>query len=171
MAVTKATTQSHVMQYGDVSWTSEPIGNYIGGGKNATTARASTSNVRSRDIPMHLAYYKYLRADKADFTSRMALAKELHSQVESRMKADQLFHDLVLKTQNDVSLFEVSPKLPTGCNGDCCEKLQMAYHTNCGGFDDYTLQYNRVLVNLCVAAEHKPEIADKIAATMVAMCK
>jgi len=71
------------MQYGDLSWTSEPIGNYLG--NNSTEFKAevvanpskSNSNVKSADIPMHLAYYKYLRADPTDFELRMTLAKQL----------------------------------------------------------------------------------------------
>merc|ERR1712190_25351 len=58
--VKKLTSKSHVMQYGDLSWTSDPIGDFMGDTSNnasltSTSPRKPSVNVKSRDIPLHLA--------------------------------------------------------------------------------------------------------------------
>jgi len=170
------TTQSHVMQYGDLSFTSEPIGNYLG--SNSTEFKAqvvtnpssgSSSNVKSADIPMHLAYYKYLRADPTDFELRMSLAKELQMHLNRRVAVDNVFSGLA-SASNNADAFHVKAKMPVVCDGRCCEKLSNAYATKCGGWDDYSLQYHRVFVNLCADIDHQPEQADKMVSTLSSLC-
>jgi len=170
------TTQSHVMQYGDLSWTSEPIGNYLGG-QNATSpfkpqvvkSTGSSSNVKSADIPMHLAYYKYLRAESTDFEGRMALAKELQQQIARRIAVDNLFRDLA-SSVNNKDAFVLKAKTPVMCDDRCCTKLNNAFAARCGGWDDYALQYHRVVVNLCADIDHDAETADKYVATLNSLC-
>jgi len=169
------TTQSHVMQYGDLSWTSEPIGNYLGGTNTTFKAAVvqnpskSSSNVMSADIPMHLAYYKYLRAESTDFEARMALAKELQQQIARRVAVDNLFMDLSTAA-NNVDAFSLKAKMPVVCDGRCCEKLSNAFAARCGGWDDYALKYHRVFVNLCADINHQPEEADKLVSTLNSLC-
>jgi len=168
------TTQSHVMQYGDTTWTSEPIGNYLGGNNTfkaevVTNPSKSSSNVKSADIPMHLAYYKYLRAESTDFETRMTLAKQLQQHLARRLAVDNVFMDLSLAA-NNVDAFSLKAKMPVVCDGRCCEKLSNAFAAQCGGWDDYALQYHRVVVNLCVDIDHQPEEADKLVAKLNSLC-
>jgi legumain len=173
--VKTATTMSHVMQYGDLSWTSEPIGNYLGGNHSKTFVpkvtkdTKSSSNVKSADIPMHLAYYKYLRAEADDFEGRQQLAKELQQHIARRLAVDQVFLDLATAA-NYQDGFYVKAKMPVVCDGRCCEKLQDAYAGNCGGWDDYSLQYHRVIVNVCAEIEHQPDQADVLVSKLTKMC-
>jgi len=57
------TTQSQVMQWGDLTWTSEPVGNYLGKGKKEgflqvlsnkweNTEAKTFSSIDSRDIKL-----------------------------------------------------------------------------------------------------------------------
>jgi len=169
------TTQSHVMQYGDLTWTSEPIGNYLGGNKTkpfvpkVTKSEGSSSNVKSADIPMHLAYYKYLRADSTDFEGRATLAKELQQHISRRVAVDQVFMDLSTAAGNQ-DAFVLKAQMPVVCDGRCCEKLSDAYTARCGGWDDYSLQYHRVIVNVCAGIDHQPAEADKLVAKLSALC-
>jgi legumain len=168
------TTQSHVMQYGDLTWTSEPIGNYLGGNSTfkaqvVENPSKSSSNVKSADIPMHLAYYKYLRAEPTDFEARMALAKELQQHLARRLAVDNMFMDLT-SAANNVDALVVKAKMPVVCDGRCCEKLSSAFAARCGGWDDYALQYHRVFVNLCADIDHQPEEADKLVSTLNSLC-
>jgi legumain len=169
------TTQSHVMQYGDLTWTSEPIGNYLGGNHSktfvpkVTTNSGSSSNVKSADIPMHLAYYKYLRADATDFEARAALAKELQQHINRRVAVDQVFLDLAVSAGYE-DAFYIKAKMPVVCDGRCCEKLSSAYAASCGGWDDYSLQYHRVIVNVCAGIEHQPNDADVLVSKLTSMC-
>jgi len=174
--VKQKTTMSHVMQYGDLQWTSEPIGNYLGSSSNKTTFvpkvtknSGSSSNVKSQDIPMHLAYYKYLRADATDFEGRMALAKDLQMHLARRLAVDQIFMDLATSAGN-ADAFVLKAKTPVVCDARCCEPLDQVYAAKCGGWDDYSLQYHRVVVNLCAGIEQQPAEADKLVAKLTSLC-
>jgi len=170
------TSQSHVMQYGDISWTNEPIGNYLG--ENTTspfkaevvkTESRSSSNVKSADIPMHLAYYKYLRAESSDVEERMTLAKELQQHIARRVAVDNIFMDLTAAANNK-DAFVLKAKTPVVCDDRCCTKLGNAFAARCGGWDDYALQYHRVIVNLCADVDQQPVEADKLVSSLNSLC-
>jgi len=171
--VKQKTTMSHVMQYGDLTWTAEPIGNYLGGNKSIVPRvvknEGSSSNVRSPDIPMHLAYYKYLRAESQDFEARQALAKELQQHIARRLAVDQIFKDLTVSAGNEDALV-LKAKTPVICDGRCCEPMGKTYAAKCGGWDDYSLQYHRVIVNLCADIDHQPTEAEKLVQKLSALC-
>jgi len=163
--VKKLTNLSHVMQYGDQTYTSDKIGDFLGDTTKKVVPLVPknpedvpTSSVRSRDIPLHLAYYRYLRADSADMEVRMALAKELQQQLADQMHVDELFMTLSQKltdTKADaVSLYTAPGAVQPDCS--CCEKTRAAYRKHCGDFTDYSMQYIRVLSNACtLASEHE----------------
>lgn len=178
--VKQATTQSHVMQYGDLTFTSEQIGDFLG--DNATKAlpktfakalpgTRSSSNVRSPDIPMHLAYYNYLRADPADIKGRLALAEKLNKELTRRAEVDTLFLTLAESFGPEgQSLITAPAKTPVVCDDRCCLKLQNAFISQCGGFDDYSLQYSRAIVNMCHGVAHDVNAADKLVSVMKTQC-
>jgi len=178
--VLKLTNLSHVMQYGDQSFTSDPISNFQGqttfvvgradeegpinnpfhdrdadAENSITDAKLKEAGtVNSRDIPMHLAYYRYLRADKKDLTNSHRLAQDLLNEINSRMDADDFFSKLTtsfvghdnVNTINAVLFNTVAAPVPYG---ECEQRVFAAYETSCGGFTDYSLMYTRVLYNLC----------------------
>jgi legumain len=160
--VKKLTNLSHVMQYGDESFTGEPIGNYMGDSTKKVAAVAAepkvpSSSVRSRDIPLHLAYYRYLRADPTDTEGRMALAKEFQSQLAAQMAADELFmtfSEKLTSSKAEARKLFVAPGQTTEC-GTCCDAARETYKKHCGGFTDYSLQYVRVLTNACKMAPER----------------
>ena len=130
--VKKLTNLSHVMQYGNQSYTSDPIGNFLGDttkqDNKIETASVpqetrSSSNVRSRDIPLHLAYYRYLRAEQHDFSARQALARTLQTQLTAQIEVDQFFmtlsEKLALNKDKALSLFHAPALNSFGC-GSCC---------------------------------------------------
>jgi len=171
----KATTLSKVMQYGDLTYTSDPIGNFIGdtAAAKSVESEVSTPNpagiVNSRDIPMHLAYYQYLRADQSDFATRQKLATELQKSVASRVEADLVFMKLSKSLGGDDKIFTSRAQSPALC-GECCDTIRQVYADHCGGFDDYSLQYVRVVVNLCRHVAGSADGIDKIATAMKAVC-
>jgi legumain len=163
--VKKLTNLSHVMQYGDQTYTSDPIGDFLGDTSKKvlgvpTEIAPSSSSVRSRDIPLHLAYYRYLRADHTDIEGRKALATALQTQLEAQMNADQLFmalsEKLAYTKAKAQALFSAPGPLNSIECGSCCIETREAYKKHCGGFTDYSLQYVRVLTNACaMAPEHQ----------------
>jgi legumain len=148
--VKAATSKSHVMQYGTLSFTSDPIGDYMGDVSNngtiESTPRKPSVNVDSRDIPLHLAYYNYIRADKSDFAGRQTLAAALVAEVQHRQTTDMLFHKLAQEVATEEKFFAAA-----NVKGEClcCDEVHQAVADKCGGYSDYSLQYSRVVVNLC----------------------
>jgi legumain len=70
LRVRKQTRTSHVMQYGDKHFVEEPLSTFLGSGVTQTkvakvgTKAPETTDIPSWDVPMHLAYYRYLRSNK-----------------------------------------------------------------------------------------------------------
>lgn len=166
LEVQKATAKSHVMQYGDKSWTSEPIGNYMGNKDNSTVSEEESRqsvNVDSRDIPLHLAYYNYLRADKMDYNKRQQLAITLHEEINHRMEADLIFYRLAAELADEKNFHEHVGSI-ANC-GECCDNVHKYVDEHCGGYSDYSLQYTRVVVNMCNLVSE-----DKITAVLANLC-
>jgi len=149
-------SRSTVMQYGDFSFTDLPIGDFIG---NLTTPEKIppsediiSSSVSSRDIPLHLAYYRYLRAEKLDWTTRQRLASKLVNLVASRSKIDHLFMDLLkylLGSEESARMYiDAPPSIPAICD-KCCMEFHNAYQKYCGKYDDYSLKYAKLALSLC----------------------
>jgi len=158
--VKKLTNLSHVMQYGDETYTSDPIGNFLGdtGAKVVATEEESpksNSNVESRNIPLHLAYYRYLRAEQSDIEGRQKLVKELQQKLAAQMKTDEMFMSLSARLVGEEKakslFFARAPENAAAC-GECCIETRQAYEQSCGRFTDYSLQYVRVLTNACAMA-------------------
>jgi hypothetical protein len=161
--VLNLTTQSHVMQYGDQTWTSEATGDYIGEGskksRHATKKVAAevphgqpASHVNSRDIPMHLAYYRYLRAGRMTPESKTALA-ELRAQLDAREKAEERFTQLAEllavdrntgKTIHRAAHLFNSPAKPIR-SGVCVKSAVQALQANGCDYDDFSLQFHNVI--------------------------
>jgi legumain len=169
--IVNETTQSHVMQYGDLTWTSEATGDYIGeGGKHkkqrhaaAAPEERSTSNVNSRDIPVHLAYYKYVRAAQFSTASKEALAA-LRRELDSREAAEERFTKLSQLLSLDAKgselhapelLFE-APATPV-ISGKCVIDSVNELRANGCDYDDYSLQFHKVIVNACAHPRHSSE--------------
>lgn len=153
--VKTATSKSHVMQYGSKGFTNDPIGDFMGDTSNndhrvhAYTPRKSV-NVDSRDIPMHLAYYEYLRSDKSDYEARQELAAKLITEVTDRQETDVLFYTLATTVATEEHFFKAAT-----FSGEClcCDEVHKAIADTCGGYTDYSLQYSRVVVNVCEVAD------------------
>jgi len=153
--IKKTTSKSHVMQYGTLDFTSDPIGDFMGDvanppNKTSVTPRKPSVNVDSRDIPLHLAYYDYIRADKSDFEGRQELAKSFQQIIVERMAADALFYELATSVHSKEK-FYASATVSSECL--CCDEVHAAVDTVCGGYTDYSLQYSRVVVNLCEVSD------------------
>jgi len=197
--VKNLTDMSHVMQYGDLSFTSDPIGNFMGQTGMVYTRGSEPSGpmnnpfydrsadmserviteerkkqagvVESRDIPMHLAYYSYLRADKKDLTAAHAAATELLAQINGRLAVDNFFAGLANLAGADNAHNVLMTPSPTPVSINSCSRAAFAaYDEHCGGFNDYSLMYTRVIVNLCSTREHFDNTAN-VVSHIVSQCK
>jgi legumain len=175
--VKQLTTQSHVMQYGDISWTSQQIGAFLGDKKSIPLPKqkvevdpiAARSAVESRDIPMHSKYYAYLRADKSDLSAQHAAAQELIDEVQNRMWADNLFLGLTMEIvgeQGYAAVFKM-PAITPVTSFVCFDEVNAAFQQYCGGYDDYSLKYSRVAASLC---NYTNQESEKIIAHLKTQC-
>lgn len=176
--VKRETNKSHVLQFGDISFTSEKIGDFFGGKsdgkrKSAGEDTEKTSErekeagtVSSRDIPLHLSYYEYLRTPQFDLQARKAAAQALKAQIDARLRADAIFAALT-DAYESPQLLAAEPAAPILC-GTCCGAVLDAYAKDCGGFDDYSLQYARTVVNLCQLTGDGAGVSTKLSAICAA---
>jgi len=150
--VLKGTAKSHVMEYGDLSFKSEPIGNFEGTCDasdnsviNYLTRKVSVkpdtnpegNRVDSRDIKMHYLYHKYLRTgDRID-------ALELQHEIEERQLVEARFEKLQESAPTVRFLAQ-----PTLRNHDCYKDIVEAYHETCG-YNEYDLKFYPAFANLC----------------------
>jgi len=185
VTVQQETTQSHVMQYGETDWTSMAIGSFEGNTAGGIVPKTSaiahkphapkkqSVDVDSRDAKLHYNYYKYVRAESKGMAASHAAARELIAEVESRIAADVLFTDLaravagVEHTDRMINDFVGSPAT---C-GSCCKDVMEHLRTECDAWNDYSLKYTRVAVNLCHHTGHSARGTKHIIATVNSLCK
>jgi legumain len=185
--VQKLTTMSKVMQWGDVSWTNMTFAQFIGGpSEEATPANPkliaeaysgaegytrdelrAMSAVSTYDIPMHLAYYEYLRSDKSDMQAYHRLASTLQAELSMRVQTDELFMNLAKKVAN-AAWPQVFQSRSAEYQVECLAGAQRAFRASCGEFNDYSRQYVRVLNNLCANGASAADIAASLSQLCVA---
>ena len=149
--VLKRTTKSHVMKFGTMDFTSEPIGNFQG----VCDAKQTLSNflrsvqktefttndfsaVESRDIKMHYLYNKYMRSNSHED------AEELQAEIMNRQIIEERHNRLRLAAGIQ---FEEHPQV---LNTECYKALIETYENKCG-LDEYDLKFFGNFVNLCNA--------------------
>jgi legumain len=146
------TTKSHVMQYGDMSWNTEVIGDFEAEEKAAKLLREfginrpikvmgtdkksakDSSNVDSRDIGLVTKFYAYLRNP-------------------TPVKAEKLMAEIIHREEVDARFAKLGEGYLEGYHAPrdtACHKAAMeAYEKVCGRHSDYSLKYAKVMVNMC----------------------
>jgi len=173
------TTQSHVMQYGELDWDTLPIGQFEGG-SSANRSRVHhrmpvmrTSNVDSRDAKLSFLYNRYLRAKNSE--ESLVASELVAAEMTERAETDALFTDFARAVVADTAisyssvLSEVTDASPIECH-ECCGALFETVRTQCGGWSDYALKYTRTIVNACSLKENTAEGTESLLTTMRGLC-
>jgi hypothetical protein len=164
--VQKLTTQSKVMQWGDVSFTNMTLASFQGDTKlvaepvveytHAEPTHYSPDELRSMsavstyDIPMHLAYYSYLRHDGKDLAENHNLLGELIAELQMRQNTDRVMMSLTTKLAGSRAAAMMTERSGAAVvQGSCLDIAKQAFRIHCGEFTDYARKYVRVLNNLC----------------------
>jgi legumain len=184
------TLKSHVMQYGDVSFTELNIGQFQGEKYNTSEFaspfinlgspvvpatqidRDAAGAVPSRDIPMHLAYYRYLRADKSDLAAQHEAASELLAHINGRVKTDKMFMQIAASfVPGNVQEFLSRPSANADSCGSCCEQGHAAVERACGGYgDSYGMNYIKVVNNICALNANHVSFGTVLANKIASIC-
>jgi legumain len=169
--ILKTTDKSHVMKYGQQTFTNEPIGNFQGNFNDASAqpkaesffdrlvlkARKQAaiipsdsdkhmSAIHSRDARLHHLY------STLQTKGGHKVSIDLSTELNMRMRTDHVFEDLVPSTVRPNGDQIIRPR-----NFDCLKQAITQYEKSCGKMSDYDLKYVRQLVNLC---ETLPTFAD-----------
>jgi len=134
---------------------------------------APSSHVDSRDIALHLAYYRYLRAPKRSEVARVAL-DALNKEIAARETADKLFHSLAVTASASAGFIDHESMFSAPAHvkcGSCCEYADQAIAKFCGGYTDYSLQYRKVVVNACNAMPTGVEANMNMIASIKNVCE
>jgi len=107
------------------------------------------SAVSTYDIPMHLAYYEYLRDDSSDMFTSHSKLQALQLELAERAATDKLFLGLTTVLAGDVMHKTLMAK-PETVNWDCLNAAKLSFVEFCGDFSDYARKYVRVMSNLCL---------------------
>jgi legumain len=171
--VKKETSKSHVLQWGDLKFTSEPIGNFESGndaeeskkfwknlkhlGKNllkdivkwdeVSAFDKTTSAVDSRDVKLHYFYNKV--QEDPSIENINALQAELTHRTEVDKKMQTLF-----PAHFEAAKARTTP-LPTEM--DCLRDIIDQYENHCEKLDDYSLKWVAAMVGECEGLKSAPE--------------
>jgi legumain len=139
------TDKSHVMQYGDLSFQSEPASNFVGSQKKsvAITTDVQGSTVSSRDAKLMYLVTRHSRLMSSDSQD------ELNEEIKSRRLYDELFTEIKTTTGKPPK----AENTDFNCYKDMIESLEEV----CGHTSDYGLKYFRHLYDLCAceSCDHK----------------
>jgi len=145
--VKQLTDKSHVMQYGDVSFTSEPTSNFEGKtDKVAAKPVKKDSSLPSRDAEIASAYMRFMA------TGEDTAAEDLIRGVQERQRAKRRFSAITSAVAAGVSLPEHDLKLHL----DCHFAAHKEYVAKCGGWDSGALPYSATLAQLCAHTGGQP---------------
>lgn len=153
--VRNLTTKSHVMEYGTVSFKSDPIGDYQSGSSAlpitltnvsdvaAAAAVRLASAVDSRDVLLHLLYNKYLSAPAG---LRASAETDLRAELDSRNRWDQLFDAMEKAVRGPRMLRMRDGRVK---HWECLRTSLSAIEFKCGRLSDYALKHVRRVVEMC----------------------
>jgi len=169
----KQTNKSHVQEYGDLTWMSEPVGDFQGEDKAPSLRmwrpRAPlTGLVNSRDIPLYQLQRQLRRSVLT--SERNNLTKQIVRMKQGRSYIDNVIRTLVEHLISDPELQDivltVHPERLTQLT--CHKRVTQAFDQHCFNLahNTYTLKHVFILANLCESGLDVGDIID----TMVVQC-
>jgi legumain len=169
----KLTNKSHVQEYGDLSWMSEPVGDFQGE-EQAHSLRMwrprapLTGLVNSRDIPLYQLQRQLRRSVLT--SERNNLTKQIVRMKQGRSYIDNVMRTLVEHLISDPELrdivLSVHPERLTQLT--CHKRVTQTFDQHCFNLahNPYTLKHVFILANLCESGLDVSDIID----TMVVQC-
>jgi legumain len=156
--VKSETSKSHVMQYSDLSFTSELISDFVGKGTGPGLSLAALDNttkvpVSVRELHMHNLYHAYQLASTS--AERLAAGDALRAQLAQQQLAEDTFrHIAELSYPGDETKQLAVRRLRESPANPICEKgTHLALRNSCASKFDaasgFAMQFQQVVVNIC----------------------
>jgi legumain len=154
------TSESHVTQFSDLSFTSEVVSDFVGDAKGAifgdsapVASNATKGSVSVRELHMHNLYHAYQLASTS--AERLAAVGALQAQLAQQEAAEATFRRIAeLSYPEDKEKQMAVRRLRKRPENPACEKdAHMAVRKSCAGKFDaasgFALQFQQVIVNIC----------------------
>uniref|UniRef100_A0A0E0L9C2 Legumain prodomain domain-containing protein n=1 Tax=Oryza punctata TaxID=4537 RepID=A0A0E0L9C2_ORYPU len=162
--VKKRTMDSHVMRYGDLSLSSQPLNLYYLAhtSTSATTAVIEGRGVNQRDAELVYLWRKYEKsgegtAEKVEAWERLLREMERRSRVDSSV---ELIGDLLLGVSSSSKLLIRRPAgQPLVDDWDCLKSMVRTFEAHCGPLGQYGMKHMRAFANMCNAAVDHHDMA------------
>ena len=157
--VKNETDKSHVMQYGDLSFTNLPVEQFVANGKvSLNYIKQESTRVPMKDIPTDMAGILSLQslvasAHPRHVARRTEIKKDLQAQLWIKAQTTQVVTDIAKRVYTGMDVSWTLNTRPQIRNWDCYENTvdrlfelcpRIAPYTN-----DFVLRKMNVLVNLC----------------------
>lgn len=146
--ILKLVTQSHPQQFGDLTWTTDLVSDWINGPvsvEQEKRAENRTKNlVNSRDIKLH-----YLINRHANEMSENTM-NELNEEIMMRKLFDDIF--------TEIQTLHADVPLANDTDFDCYKDLINFFEAQCGRFTEYGMKYMRSFYDIC--ANKKEVVVD-----------
>ena len=175
--VRRETTKSQVLQWGDLSFTSEPLSAFEGTLEKASNHEKLSSKdlvnsikgllagnkehnlknigaVDARDAELSYLFHAYREEPSAENKSA------LQEHIEHRETVHKIFSEVFGEKMSEGILAGEPSPLPT--DFDCYRSMIAAYEKNCFNHDEYSLRYFKAFVHQCEAMANFPEGAQLI---------
>jgi legumain len=159
--VRSETTKSHVMQYGDESFTQERVSDFVGHGASPASGFASAASepdsvasaVRVRELHLHNLYHAYRLSSTS--AERIAAGAALQAQIAEQQAVESTFRHLAELSYpgDDEKQKAVRRRQEKPENPDCEKPAHMALRRSCGAKfnagSGFAMQFQQVIVNIC----------------------
>jgi legumain len=165
--VTKRTNKSHVMTFGDVSFESEPFGNFELRGEAASSGDVVVPQLPAdsmdgawdvRDIPLKLAYRNWQSA--TDAWAKKAAFDKLQRVTAGRAADEEVFRKMsasICKGQPYGCSYSIQHAHHEMTEMECHKDLATVVHEACprraqhnpGGWNAFNMKFSQLLVNTC----------------------
>merc|ERR1719456_411185 len=181
--VRSETTKSHVMQYGDQSFTTERVSDFVGKGSGFGAAPSgpdshATMSVSVRELHLHNLYHAYRLASTS--AERVAAGAALQAQIAEQQAVESAFRRLAELSYpgDDEKQQAVRRRQEKPENPDCEKPTHMALRRSCAAKfnvgSGFAMQFQQVIVNICADVQHGlhldlPAIAEKACGANVAI--
>merc|ERR1711974_6322 len=150
--VKELTTKSEVMQWGDLSFTSDVVSEFVGGltPKLVPHMNEEKKSVSARQIELFQVYDNYISADSSD--QRLSAGEEMQKVLAEQIAVEKAYENLLSIIYDNETDREAARRGKSSPDNMDCE---MAAHTSFadhGKFDAnsaFAMQFHQYVVNVC----------------------
>merc|ERR1712187_273190 len=120
-SVKKLTTKSEVMQWGDLSFTSDFVSEYVGGLTPNTAPMTNDAKhpVSARQVDLYQAYHNYVSAESSE--ERLSAGEEMQKVLSEQLAAESAYENFLAIVYPDVDARESARQAQARPNNMDCE--------------------------------------------------